>query len=69
MDNKFDEEYILYGERKPGCLRALGQALIAILKWLFFPHRLTIYDGRVLKRTHDTTGLSFPLKSERVNRN
>lgn len=65
---KIDMEYILYGERRPGCLGLVGQAIVAMLKFLFFPRKLTIGDARRLKDVNEKTGISFPIKSERVNK-
>lgn len=64
----FDLEYILYGERSPGYLGLIGQFLAAIFKYLLVPHKLNIGDARRLKDVYQRTGVSFPLKSERINK-
>ena len=64
----FDLEYLLYGEKRPGCLGLLGQTIVSLLRYVCFPHRLTIGDARRLKEVNEKTGISFPLESEKINR-
>jgi len=64
----FDQQHILRNEQKTSFLGLMIQSLVAILKYLFAPHKLTIGDGRRLKDIHERIGFSFPLKSERVNK-
>ena len=64
----FDQQHILHNEQKTSFLGLMIQSLVAILKYLFAPHKLTIADGRRLKDIHESTGFYFPLKSERINR-
>lgn len=70
MKNKenFDREYILYGEPKLGCLGLIAQSLVAVFKYLFAPNKLNIGDGRRLKNLHEKTNVSFPIKSEKINK-
>jgi len=67
-EEKFDQEYILYGEKRPGCLGLIAQSFVAILKYLFAPNKLNIGDARRLKRVHQDIGASFPIKSEKINK-
>jgi hypothetical protein len=67
-ENNIDMKYILYGEKRPGCLGLIAQSLIAIFKYLFAPNKLNIGDGRRLNEIHKKTGISFPIESERVNK-
>jgi len=65
---KFDHEYILYGEPKPGCLGLIAQSVVAIFKYLFAPNKLNIGDARRLKYINQNTGVPFPIKSEKFNK-
>jgi len=67
-EEKFDHEYILYGEPKPGCLGLIAQSVVAIFKYLVAPNKLNIGDARRLSEIHEKTGIGFSIKSERVNK-
>lgn len=61
---KFDKDYLLYGEPSPKGLGCLAQGIIAIFKYFFNKRGLTINDARRLNDIHEKTGMAFPLKGE-----
>jgi len=67
-ENNIDMEYILYGEKRPGCLGLIIQSFVAIFKYLVAPNKLNIGDARRLKDIHQNTNVSFPIKSEKINK-
>jgi hypothetical protein len=67
-ENNIDMEYILYGEKRPGCLGLIVQSFVAIFKYLVAPNKLNIGDARRLKGIHQDIGASFPIKSEKINK-
>ncbi len=62
---KQNMEYIIYGEKGPGCLGLLFHGIVSLFKFFFKPKELTMGDLHNLRRIHDRTDLNFPIKAER----
>jgi len=48
-----------------GLIPLLLKEMVAVLKYAFSPHKLTVGNAKLLQKIHEETGLSFIVETDR----